>query len=198
MGSAVARLLLRDPVLDRLAYRCPDGCSRTRTCCVGLVVELSRREGRAIDTLMDELVALLPHLRDGDAYANVFVDDPPDMVIEERDDGSCPFLYRTKGRALCGIHSVALATGRSVASVKPAACRHWPLMLVPDRGRVRVTVQPTAARIGCVAPRAELPGHPSLAAAFAAELAELDGRAQCLAESPAGARTRRRRRTRVR
>jgi len=198
MGPDMGRTLLRDPVLERLAYRCPDGCSRTRTCCVGLVVELSRREVRAIDTLMDELAALLPHLRDGDAYANVFMDDPPDMVIEGRDDGSCPFLYRTGSRALCAIHSVALATGRRVASVKPAACRHWPLMLVADRGRVRVTGPPPARGIGCVAPRAELPGHPSVAEAFAAELAELDARAQCLAESPARARTRSRRRIRAR
>lgn len=194
----MAARLLRDPVLDRLAYRCPDGCPRNRTCCVGLVVELSRREVRAIDTLMDELAALLPRLREGDGYVNAFIDDPPDLVIESDEDGACPFLHRTRDHALCAIHSVALSTGRRVATVKPAACRHWPLLLETHRGRVRVTVQPTAYRIGCVAPPAELPGHPTLAEAFATELGELERRAQWLSASWPVARTRSRRRTRAR
>ena len=71
--------LVLDHALDTLAYRCwPDGCPRGRTCCVGLVVEVSRREVRAIDSLMDELCRLLPHLRTRDGYASVFVEDPPD------------------------------------------------------------------------------------------------------------------------
>jgi Fe-S-cluster containining protein len=194
--STMAATLVRDPVLDRLSYRCPEGCPPGRSCCVGLVVEVSRREVRAIDSLMDELAALVPALRDGEEYANVFVDDPPDVVIEGRADGSCPFLYRTRRHTLCSIHSVALATGRAVPAVKPAACRHWPLMLEVHRGRVRVTIQPAAERIGCVAPRAQLPDHPTVAEAFAAELAELDRAAQCVA-APAARRTRSRRRNRA-
>jgi len=34
-------------------------------------------------------------------------------------------------------------------------------------------VQPTARGMGCVAPRGELPGHPSVREAFAAEIGEL-------------------------
>ena len=163
-----------DRTLDALAYRCwPDGCPRGRTCCVGLVVEASRREVRAIDSLMDALAALLPRLHDGDAYANVFVEEPPGYVIEAGDDGACPFLLRTRRHALCAIHSLALRGGRPVASVKPAACRHWPLLLDVTRGRVRLTVQPTAIAIGCVAPRRSLPGQPSVREAFAPEIAEL-------------------------
>ncbi|MCW5888960.1 MAG: hypothetical protein KIT14_00255 [bacterium] len=178
--------LLVDPELDRLAYRChPDGCPRDRTCCVGLVVEASRREVRVIDALMDELAALKPSLRDADGYASVFVPDPPGWVIESDDHGACPFLLRTRRRALCSIHTLALRTGREVAAVKPAACRHWPLMLDVVRGRVRVTVQPHARAIGCVAPRAALPGQPSVREAFAAEIAEL-GRAS---GQPAGGRS---------
>ena len=170
--------LVVDRALDALAYRCwPDGCPRHRTCCVGLVVETSRREVRAIDSLMDELARLLPALRAGGDYANVFVEDPPGYVIESRDDGSCPFLLRDRRHALCAIHSLALATRRPVASVKPAACRHWPLRLDveggPERRTVRITVQETARAMGCVAPRRELPGHPSVRQAFAAEIAEL-------------------------
>jgi Fe-S-cluster containining protein len=166
--------LVVDRALDRLAWRCwPDGCPRGRTCCVGLVVEASRREVRAIDGLMDELARLLPRLRDGDGFANVFVEDPPGYLIDADDDGACPFLLRTRRHAQCAIHRVALQTGRSLASVKPAACRHWPLMLDVRGGRVRLTVQPTAQGIGCVAPREALPGHPSLREAFAAEIAEL-------------------------
>lgn len=166
-------------VLDRsltaLAYRChPDGCPRNRTCCVGLVVEVSRREMRAIDTLMDELARLVPSLRDRDGYASVFIDDPPGGVIESRDDGACPFLFRTRRHALCAIHHLALETGRAVPRVKPAACRHWPLALEPgDHGRVRITVQPAARRMGCVAPRRELPGQPTVLEAFREEIAEL-------------------------
>ncbi len=166
--------LVLDRSLDELAYRCwPDGCPRDRTCCVGLLVEVSRREVRAIDGLMDELARLLPRLRDGGGYASVFVDDPPGHVIEARDDGSCPFLLRTSGRALCAIHHLALRTGRAVPAVKPAACRHWPLLLEADRGRARLGVQPAALRMGCVAPRHTLPGQPSVREAFGAEIAEL-------------------------
>ncbi len=166
--------LVVDPALHRLAYRCwPDGCPRDRTCCVGLVIEASRREVRAIDGLMDELSRLLPALREGDGYASVFVDDPPGFVIESGDDGACPFLLRTRDHALCAIHHLALETGRDVRAVKPAACRHWPLMLDVDKGRVRLTLQPAARRMGCVAPARELPGRPRVFEAFGAEIAEL-------------------------
>jgi hypothetical protein len=174
MTPATGLRLVVDRVLDTLAYRCwPDGCPRGRTCCVGLVVETSRREVRMIDSLMDELSRLLPHLRAGDGYASVFVDDPPGYVIEAADDGACPFLLRTRRHALCAIHHLALRTGRPVAAVKPAACRHWPLLLEAERGRVRLGVQPAARRMGCVAPRRELPGQPTVREAFAAEIAEL-------------------------
>ena len=93
----------------------------------------------------------------------MFVDEePPDLLIESDDDGACPFLYRTRKNALCSIHSLALATGRSVPAFKPAACRHWPVMLERDGDDVRVTLQPHALKIGCVAPRRELPGKPSV------------------------------------
>ena len=164
--------------LSRLAYRCfPDGCPRDRTCCVGLAVEVSRREVRAIDSLMDELARIVPALREEDgSYASVFVDEePPDLLIEPDDDGACPFLYRTKKNALCSIHSLALATGRSVPDVKPAACRHWPVMLERCGDDVRITLQPHAVKIGCVAPRRELPGKPSVAEAYREEIAEMCG-----------------------
>jgi hypothetical protein len=174
MIRGVSRTIVVDPVLDRLAYRCPEGCPAGRTCCVGLAVEVSRREMRVIDSLMDELARLVPRLREDDGFASVFVDEPPSLLIEPRDDGgTCPFLFRRGGRALCSIHHLALATGRDVAKVKPAACRHWPLVLVPAGRRVRVGVDPSAERIGCVAPRADLPGHPTVREAFARELAEL-------------------------
>jgi hypothetical protein len=167
-------VLVLDRSLDELAYRCwPDGCPRGRTCCVGLVVEASRREVRAIDSLMDELSAMLPGLRDGDAYASVFVAEPGGYVIESDDGGGCPFLLRTRRHALCAIHTLALRRDLPVASVKPAACRHWPLLLDVARGRVMLGVQPTARAMGCVAPRRELPDKPSVREAFEAEIAEL-------------------------
>ena len=167
-----------DPKLERYAYRCfPDGCPRDRTCCVGLAVEVSRREVRAIDSLMDELATIVPALREDDgSYASVFVDEePPDLLIEPDDDGACPFLYRTRKNALCSIHSLAIATGRSVPDVKPAACRHWPVMLERDGDDVRITLQPHAVKIGCVAPRRELPGKPSVLEAYREEIAEMCG-----------------------
>jgi hypothetical protein len=189
--------LVLDPSLTELAYRCwPDGCPHDRTCCVGLVVEASRREVRVIDSLMDELAVLLPRLRDGGTYANVFVEEPGGYVIEAGDDGTCPFLRRTSTHAQCAIHALALRSGRSVASVKPAACRHWPLLLDVVRGRPRLTVQPTALRMGCVAPRRALPGKPSVRDAFDAEIAELC-RANGL-EPPRRRDARRRRRVRPR
>jgi hypothetical protein len=167
-------VLVLDRSLDELAYRCwPDGCPRGRTCCVGLVVEASRREVRAIDSLMDQLAAMLPRLRDGDAFASVFVADSGGYVIESDDGGGCPFLLRTRQHALCAIHTLALRRDLPVASVKPAACRHWPLLLDVARGRVRLTVQPTARAMGCVASRRELPDKPSVREAFEAEIAEL-------------------------
>ena len=165
-----------DPSLSRLAYRCwPDGCPRGRTCCMGLVLECSRREVRAIDSLMDELAALLPSLRDGRRYRDVFVEDPPGYVVDHDERRGCPFLLHTRHHSLCAIHHLALATGRPVATVKPAACRHWPLTLEPDGPRIRVTVEDAARRFGCVAPRNELPGHPSVLEAFRSELEELCG-----------------------
>ena len=176
MSRRPLRFIL-DRSLTDLAYRCvPDGCPRGRTCCVGLTVEVSKREIRAIDSLMDELAAIVPALRQPDGYASVFVDDPPGAVIESHDDGSCPFLYRTRRHALCSIHSLALQTGRPIAAVKPAACRHWPVMLVAEGDAVRVTVQPAALEIGCVAPRRELPGHPTVLDAYRDEIDEICGR----------------------
>lgn len=164
-----------DPCLRALAYRCTDGCPRGRTCCTGLAVEVSRREMRAIDSMMDEVAHLVPSLRVEDGYDSVFVDDPPEMLIEPRDDGSCPFLYRTSRQSLCAIHTVALASGRRVAAVKPASCRHWPIRVEPDGDGFRVTVHSAARRIGCVAPARELPGRPLVIDAFRSEIAEICG-----------------------
>ena len=164
-----------DPALSRLAYRCyPNGCPRNRTCCVGLAVSISRREMRVIDSLMDELARLVPALRDGRGYADVFVEDAAGIQIEPRDEvGTCPFLFRKYDRALCAIHRTAQLSGRDVAVVKPRACRHWPLTLETQGRTVRITVHPDAQMIGCVAPLADLPGQPSIRAAFAGEIAEL-------------------------
>lgn len=164
-----------DPVLSRLAYRChPDGCPRDRTCCVGLAVTVSRREMRVIDSLMDELGRLVPALRAPSGYASVFAESPEGLEIEPRDErGTCPFLFRRHGRALCSIHHVAAHSGRAVAAVKPRACRHWPLVLVPHGRGVRISVHPDAQEIGCLAPLSELPGQPSVRDAFAVEIDEL-------------------------
>lgn len=164
-----------DPALSRLAYRChPDGCPRDRTCCVGLVVSVSRHEVRVIDSLMDELGRLVPSLRGAGGYADVFAREAGEIEIEPRDErGTCPFLFRAGGRALCSIHRVAVATGRDVAAVKPRACRHWPLVLERCGRRLRIGIHPDAQAIGCVAPLAALPGQPSMRQAFAAEIEEL-------------------------
>jgi len=95
---------------------------------------------------------------------------PPAEYI---DRGACPFLFHKQGRALCAIHHVALQTGRPVASVKPSACRHWPLVLEAHGRRLRISIHPDAEAIGCVAPRAQLPGQPSMRQAFAAEIEEI-------------------------
>ena len=174
-----------DPSLSDLAYRCADGCPRGRTCCTDLTVEVSPDEVRRIDSIMDEVARLVPELREGGGYENVFVDDPPDLLIEARDDGSCPFLHRTRNRALCSIHTIALRTGRHVPDVKPAACRHWPIVLESlggsraggAGGGFRVTVQAAARGIGCVAPVAELPHHPRVIDAFRDEILEICGEA---------------------
>ena len=165
-----------DGSLGAFAYRCwPDGCPRGRTCCTSLVLEASAREVRVIDSLMDELAKLAPRLRDGKGYRSVFVEDPPGYSVEHDERHGCPFLVHAGARSLCAIHSVALATGRRVEHVKPAACRHWPIVLEPDGDRVRVTVQEAARRFGCVARRRDLPGKPSVLEAFAPEIEELCG-----------------------
>src|SRR2546426_4877895 len=148
-SSMRALRFVLDPSLTELGYRCyPDGCPRGRTCCVGLVVEVSRREVRAIDTLMDELARLAPGLRDGQGFENVFVDDPPDVLIESRADGSCPFLFRTRRHALCAIHSVALRTGRRGAALKPPASPPRPAGPAPARGAARAPVGRAPIRSG--------------------------------------------------
>jgi hypothetical protein len=65
--------------------------------------------------------------------------------------------------------------GSNVTSpaVKPRACRHFPLVLARRADVLRITLHPSAERLGCVAPRASLPGQPSVRVAFAAEIAEL-------------------------
>jgi hypothetical protein len=123
---------------------------------------------------MDELARIVPALRDAAGYAAVFAREDDGWLIEPRDErGTCPLLFVRRGRALCAIHALALRTGRDVAAVKPRACRHWPLVLERRGAGVRVTVHPDAETMGCVAPRAALPGQPSVRAAFAAEIAEL-------------------------
>ncbi|MBM4267245.1 MAG: hypothetical protein FJ144_11665 [Deltaproteobacteria bacterium] len=191
-GSGRRLDVILDASLSRFAYRCwPDGCPRDRTCCIGLAVEVSRREIRAIDSMMDELASLVPALAEDDGYASVFVDDPPEWIIETDDDGVCPFLMRTRTRALCSIHHQALATGRHVPDWKPAACRHWPLMLQAEGSRVRISVQPSARRIGCIAPRAELPGQPSVLEAYRSEIEEIRSMARLpRARATLGARVR--------
>src|SRR5262245_17291110 len=172
-GPGGVRFVL-DRSLTALAYRCwPDGCPRGRTCCMSLVLELSRREVRVIDSLMDELARIAPQLRDGTTYRSVFVEDPPGYVVDHDERRGCPFLVHTETRSLCAIHKLALETSRPVPSVKPAACRHWPLVLLPDRGRVRIAVDEAATAMGCVAPRRRLPGKPSVLEAFQSEIAEL-------------------------
>jgi len=142
---------------------------------MGLILELSRREVRVIDSLMDELAQLVPKLRQGDGYCNVFVDEPPGYIVDHDETRGCPFLMRTRTHGLCSIHHLALRSGRAVESVKPAACRHWPVTLVADGARVRVTVQEAALTLGCVAPRRDEPGKPTVLAAFRAEIEELCG-----------------------
>ena len=173
-SSRMASVIL-DRDLSRFAYRCfPDGCPRDRTCCVGLTIEVTRREIRVIDSMMDELARLVPRLRQGRAFANVFVDDGDGPQIEPRDEaGTCPFLFGRARHALCAIHAVAVPTGRDVAAVKPQACRHFPLVLRKHGRGVRIALHPSAERLGCVAPLAELPGQPAIRDAFAAEIAEL-------------------------
>lgn len=164
-----------DDELSQLAYRCfPDGCPADRTCCVGLAVAVSRREVRVIDSMMDELARVAPWLRRPGGYEDVFIEESTGMQVEPRDeDGTCPFLFRRKGRALCAIHHVALRTGRDIGGVKPQACRHWPLVLEVHGCTVCIRVHPRAREIGCVAPLAALPGQPSVRDAFAAEIDEL-------------------------
>ncbi|MFP6665500.1 MAG: hypothetical protein VCC00_15010 [Deltaproteobacteria bacterium] len=168
---------LLDRSLTDYAYRCwPNGCPRGFTCCVGLTIELSAREVRAIDTVMDEVAERIPALRAADGtYENVFVDDPPELIIEAHEDGSCPFLCRTSKSSLCSIHSIALETGREIKSVKPGACRHWPVMLEQAGGSIRVRLQPVAEKIGCIVPRAEMPQNPTVLEAYREEIEEMCG-----------------------
>src|SRR5439155_507977 len=135
--------------LTELAYRCyPDGCPRGRTCCVGLVVEVSRREVRAIDTLMDELARLVPVLREGRGFANVFVDDALDLVIEPREGGAgpVPFLAR---RAAAGSPPGSAGAAARRARVAPRRCPSHP----GRRCRAeRPSTRPPQAALACTRP----------------------------------------------
>lgn len=164
-----------DASLSRLAYRCyPNGCPPERNCCIGAAVTVSRAEARRIDGLLDEVTRWLPHLREGEGYADVFVEDGSEMQIEPRDErGTCPFLFQRQSRALCALHHLALQSGRPVSSMKPRSCRHWPLVLELSRQRVRITVHPEARALGCVGLSKDLPGQPSMRVAFAEEIAEI-------------------------
>lgn len=170
-----------DPILDRLAYRCtPDGCPASGPagpndcCCIGAVVDVSRAESRRIDAALAGIATLQPRLRDADGLVDVFEPEGHGFTIEAADEqGTCPFLFRRDGRHLCAIHSWAIGAGVEVASIKPRACRLWPLIVEPRNGVRIISIHPEALRIGCVAPRAQLPGHPTVRAAFAAEIAEL-------------------------
>ena len=134
---------------------------------------------RVVDSLMDEVARIVPGLRREGAYANVFAEESGEIQIEPRDErGTCPFLFRKQGHALCALHYVALQSGRAVTAIKPRACRHWPLVIEAHDRRLRITVHPSAQMIGCVAPLAALPGQPSIREAFAAEIEELRQLAQ--------------------
>lgn len=137
-------------------------------------MSVSRKERSVIDGLMDELARLVPALKQADEYVDVFVDDGGDIEIEPSDEqGTCPFLLPRQGKALCSIHLLGLQSGREIAAIKPRACRHWPLVLKRTGRGVTITIHPSAASIGCIAPLAELPGQPTIAAAFASEIKEL-------------------------
>jgi len=170
-----------DPLLDRLAYRCtPDGCPASGPsgpndcCCVGAAVDVSVAESKRIDSALAGIATLQPRLRDADGLVDVFAREGNGFTIEAADEqGTCPFLFRRNGRRLCAIHSWAIGAGAEVASVKPRACRLWPLIVEYRKGVRTISIHPDALRIGCVAPRAALPGKPTVRAAFAAEIAEL-------------------------
>lgn len=172
MASVVVSALL-----DHLVYRChPNGCPAGRTCCVGAAPEVSRSEVRAIDSILPDLVRLQPRLAAEDGFVDAFVPQGRAFVIELDDDGACPFLFRRGRRSLCAIHAWSLDAGRPVEAFKPRSCRHWPLVVERDeRKRLRIAVHPSARALGCVAPRHELPGQPTLRQAFAKEIDELRG-----------------------
>ena len=174
-----------DRSLREFAYRCwPDGCPRGRTCCVGLTVEVSRKEIGAIDSMMDELTTFVPGLRDDEGYIDAFAEDSPQWIIDSGESGACPFLLKTKKHSLCSIHHRALETGRSVPAVKPAACRHWPILLRSEGSRIRVLVQPAAENIGCVGRRSDYPDHPSVLEAYREELVEICGESEVARRLP--------------
>ena len=123
--TAHATSLVVDGSLDALAYRCwPDGCPRGRTCCVGLVVEASRREVRAIDSLMDELAAAAAcACATATAYRQRLRRRiRPATSIESGDDGGVPV-------------SAADAAARAVRHPHPRA-PHRPAGRVGEAGRL--------------------------------------------------------------
>jgi len=151
LGDGGEGLLLDLPALAQPyacnSVACAPGlrAAKTRSCCADLDAEPTSAERAAIEAARDELAAFLaprdPRWRSG----------PPTLFAGDvltRPDGRCVFAVAGPTGLACALHTLEDSTGRARGTLKPMACRLFPLIVVDlEEGRLLLTaVSPHTAR----------------------------------------------------
>ncbi|MGH8337920.1 MAG: DUF3109 family protein [Gammaproteobacteria bacterium] len=105
----------------------------TESCCTDYDVEITPEEHARIVANADAVIELLSRhdgqrVTRGRGIAEFFEEAHTISLAKEK--GRCAFSYREPGGQLrCGLHSLALEKGVSVASIKPLACVLFPIVI---------------------------------------------------------------------
>ena len=147
--------------LRTISHRCdPRLCSGSPCCASGYEVCVDEEEAAAIVGMMPAASRCAEGLATEDGLENVFEELFPGLLVIDTDErGLCVFAYRRgRGPVLCSLHSAAVAAGVDVGSVKPRACRLWPLAMTDSRPHY-LGVDPGAMAFPCNTARPpETPG----------------------------------------
>ncbi|MGI5861346.1 MAG: DUF3109 family protein [Myxococcales bacterium] len=138
-------------VLEQRFACVPERCSpsekrgKSRCCCADLEVELTRLEGRQLDSFKEPLNGYMaveePRLEVAPGGKGRFWREE-DRAVLCRPDGRCVFSLRDDaGRIRCHLHAFARKQGVQLSEVQPLTCRVFPLLLIVlGRGKLVLSV----------------------------------------------------------
>lgn len=151
------------------------GCKTSEPCCCSAyeVCVTAAEMGRIIEVL-PAAAKLCRHLATGDGYDNVFEKvDAGLYAIDTTDEGRCLFLYESRRRLRCALHTVAVENGLPITAVKPKSCLLWPMTF--SEGAEALSLTDDALDFSCNAAKRKGPASISPAFLEAIELVYGDG-----------------------